>query len=71
MCYKDKEEFKKKVVKGEIKNPVLKWIYGILIASVRLSLGVQFSLPAIWIPSGIMTVVFIFGSIFSLGYHFG
>lgn len=42
MCYKDKEEFKKKVIKGEVKNPVLKWIYGILIASVCLGLGYHF-----------------------------
>lgn len=70
MCYKAKEEFKKKVASGEVRNPVLKWIYGIFIASVCLGVGVQFSMPAIWIPSGILTVVFIFGSIFSLVYHF-
>ena len=70
MCYKDKEEFKKKVARGEVKNPVLKWIKAILITSICLGLGVQFSIPAIWIPSSIMTIVYAFGAIFSLVYHF-
>lgn len=52
-------------------HPISKWLILTTISSIIFGIGVQFTLPVLYLPGIIMGVIFLVCAIVSAFYHYG